>query len=272
MFDGVNDIIFKYPNRIVPPLNWVEHIPFAFKLVEVLRPNVIVELGVHSGNSFCAFNQAVKMLNLHSKCYGIDTWLGDTQAGFYDSEVYGSLSKHVKEQYQESAVLMKCTFDEGLDAFEDYSIDILHFDGLHEYHMVASDYQKWKRKLSDSAVILFHDTQVEYHSYGVKKFWCEIQSDFMVYEFTHCHGLGVLLYGNNPSMDLINMFNYLHNNPEYVHLLQLIGSQIFHSNQSIELENKINDLINLNTYYSNSASYKLGKMLLTPLNKIKKRK
>jgi Methyltransferase domain len=270
MFEGVNDIIFKNPSRIVSPLNWVEHIPFAFKLVEVLKPSVIVELGVHSGNSFCAFNQAVKMLNLHSKCFGIDTWLGDTQAGFYDSDVYDSLSKYVKEQYQESAILMKCTFDEGLDAFEDYSIDILHFDGLHEYHMVSSDYHKWKRKLSNSGVILFHDTQVEYDSYGVKKFWREIQSDFKVFEFTNCHGLGVLLYGSNPSMDIVNMFDYLQNNSEYIHLLQLIGSQIFYYNKSIDLEIKVNQLVNLNEQYLNSSSYKLGKKLISPLNYFKK--
>lgn len=270
MLDGVNDIIFKQPDRIVIPLNWIEHIPFAFKLVEVVKPRVIVELGVHSGNSFCAFNQAIKMLNLSSKCYGVDTWVGDSQAGFYASDIYESLSKYVNEQYQESAKLMKCTFDEALDAFEDHSIDILHIDGLHDYDSVLSDFEKWKRKLSDFSVVLFHDTQVDYHGYGVKKFWKEIQNVFQSFEFMHCNGLGVILFGDKHNKDTIKMFEYLKTTPKYVRLLQLMGAQIFYRANSTELEEKNNQILNLIALYSNSNSYKLGKMLLGPFKMLKK--
>ena len=56
---------------------WIEHIPFAFWIVEVLKPKTVVELGVHNGVSYFSFCQAVKTLNADTACYGIDTWKGD---------------------------------------------------------------------------------------------------------------------------------------------------------------------------------------------------
>ncbi len=40
---------------------WLEHSPFAFWLIDVLRPNKLVELGTHNGFSF--YHNA-KQLNL----------------------------------------------------------------------------------------------------------------------------------------------------------------------------------------------------------------
>ena len=44
-------IVFTRPIRLVDPTSWVPHIPFAFWLVDALRPRTVVELGTHTGNS-----------------------------------------------------------------------------------------------------------------------------------------------------------------------------------------------------------------------------
>src|SRR5678815_2668552 len=67
---GGSGVELQYPARLVWPAPWVGHIPFAFWLVEALRPRIIVELGVHSGNSYCAFLQAAQSLALPAQCYG----------------------------------------------------------------------------------------------------------------------------------------------------------------------------------------------------------
>jgi hypothetical protein len=73
-------IVFQQPERTVDPPSWLEHIPFAFWIVEALRPAVFVELGTQSGNSYSGFAQAVQTLGLSTACYAIDTWQGDPQA------------------------------------------------------------------------------------------------------------------------------------------------------------------------------------------------
>src|SRR5438309_11422232 len=69
---GTSGLELMHPSRVELPSTWLGHIPFAFWLVEVFRPSTIAELGVRSGNSYCAFLQAVQTLGLPTRCYGID--------------------------------------------------------------------------------------------------------------------------------------------------------------------------------------------------------
>jgi len=164
-------IIFQEPLRICEPLSWVEHIPCAFLLVELLRPKVFVELGVHTGNSFCAFCQAVKHLSLDTVCYGVDTFRGDSQAGFYDSSVYEGLFAYVEQQYGANAYLLKMTFEDARAKFLDDNIDLLHIDGLHTFEAVKEDFESWLPKMSKRGVVLFHDINEREDDFGVWKLW-----------------------------------------------------------------------------------------------------
>src|ERR1035437_8604092 len=47
---------------------WLEHGPFAFWLIDAVRPRTFVELGTQSGYSFFAFCQAVGALGLGTQC------------------------------------------------------------------------------------------------------------------------------------------------------------------------------------------------------------
>jgi len=62
---------------------WLEHIPFAFWLIEKFQPKKVVELGTHYGDSFFVFCSAVKRLELPTKLLAIDTWSGDAHAGIF---------------------------------------------------------------------------------------------------------------------------------------------------------------------------------------------
>src|SRR5262249_57405278 len=83
-----------YPNRLVAPPAWLGHTPFALWIVEALKPRIIVELGVHSGNSYCAFLQAVQALFLPTRCFGIDPWRGDEPPRDYGSERHSHTLSH----------------------------------------------------------------------------------------------------------------------------------------------------------------------------------
>lgn len=183
------------PERLTDVASWHSHIPFAFWCIEQLRPRVFVELGTHRGDSYCAFCQAVSRLSLPTACYAIDTWRGEHQAGFYDEEVLEDLRSYHDPRYGGFSRLVRSTFDDAVSHFSDGTIDLLHIDGLHTYEAVRHDFETWLPKLSRSAVVLFHDTNVRELDFGVWRYWEELSARHPHFTFLHGHGLGVLVVG-----------------------------------------------------------------------------
>lgn len=208
-FDSLERImvLLQPPARVDLPLSWAGHIPVAMLLVDLVRPRLLVELGTYCGNSYNAFCQAVDSLELTTRCYAVDTWEGDRQAGRYDSQVYDSLRAYQESRYGHFSTLLKMTFDEALSRFEPNSIDLLHIDGLHTYEAVRHDFETWQPKLSDRAVVLFHDTAVRQADFGVWKFWQELRTHYPSLEFPHCNGLGVLAVGRYTPPSLLELIN-----------------------------------------------------------------
>ncbi len=187
---------FWRPEHVSHPLSWVGHIPFAFWLVEAAEPEVLVELGTHSGNSYFAFCQAVKGLQLKTRCHAVDTWEGDEHSGFYGEDVFQAVSQKNRREFDSFSRLIRSPFDAAIDQFSDTSIDLLHIDGLHTYEAVKHDLHNWLPKMSRRGVIIMHDTNVHTKDFGVFAVFQEAAAHFPAFEFTHSHGLGVLGVGS----------------------------------------------------------------------------
>lgn len=186
------------PNWLSHSSTWVGHIPFAAWLMKSYQPKVFVELGTYAGNSYFSFCQAVEKNSLTTKCFAIDTWQGDEHGGFYGEDIYSSVKSYNEKNYNHFSTLIRSTFDEALEQFEDGSVHLLHIDGLHTYEAVKHDFESWLPKLSRSAVVIFHDTNIYDSDFGVHQFWKEIQSTYQFnLEFPHSSGLGVLWTGGD---------------------------------------------------------------------------
>jgi len=167
--------------------------PFAFWLMQEIRPKIFVELGTHSANSYFSFCQAVRDRRLMSRCYAVDTWKGDEHAGFYGGEVFEMVNRHNESQYKSFSRLCRMTFDDALGLFQDRSVDLLHIDGFHGYEAVRHDFEAWLPKLAPGALVLFHDITVAHEGFGVHKLWAELKQKYLEnFEFSNGGGLGVM--------------------------------------------------------------------------------
>ena len=198
-------ICLAWPERRTAVAAWHEHIPFAMLLVDLLQPAVLVELGVHAGDSYCAFCQAVKQLNLDTRCYGIDTWRGDAHSGLYGNDVLDDLRAHHDSRYGTFSSLIPRTFDDALQGFADGTIGVLHIDGYHGYEAVKHDFESWLPKMRPDGVVLLHDTNVRERGFEVARFWDEVKGRYRSFEFLNGHGLGVLALGEIRSPELAAM-------------------------------------------------------------------
>jgi hypothetical protein len=189
------------PQRLVHSA-WLEHVPFGMAIVEMIRPQLVVELGVHLGVSYCSFCQAIDQLGLDARVYGVDTWEGDEHAGFMDPVVFNDLKQHHDPLYSRFSYLIQSKFADALNRFGDGTIDLLHIDGFHSYEAVKEDFDNWRSKMSSRGIVLMHDIRARLPGFGVWQLWDEIEARYPTFAFDHQYGLGVIAVGSEIPSEL----------------------------------------------------------------------
>ena len=180
------------PKRMVFS-TWVDHLPFAYDLVEAIRPKLLVELGAYNGLSFFAFCQSMLENNIDGVAYAVDCWEGDKHTDSYDDSIYKGVQEHARAHYRGFTYLLKMYFSEALQHFDDDSINLLHIDGLHTYDAVKEDFSTWYPKVKPGGIVLFHDVMAKIKDFGAWKYFEELEGEHEeVFKFYHGFGLGVI--------------------------------------------------------------------------------
>ena len=167
----------------------------------------------------------MQILGLESACYAVDTWRGDEHSGLYGDEVFQEWSTFHDPHFGAFSRLVRSIFDEALTKFDDGSIDLLHIDGYHTYEAVRHDFESWLPKLSASAVVLPHDTNVCEMDFGVWRFWQDLSVEYPCFAFLHGHGLGVVDVGRSLPPDVRLLVEHLsHQSQDAFIIRQFFGT------------------------------------------------
>ncbi len=214
------------PQFLDNPHGWIIHIPFAFWLMEQVKPRLLVELGTYSGNSYFAFCQARKALNLTTQCFAVDTWQGDMHVGRYGREVYRRVSEINQKEFAGFSTLLQMEFDRAVNNFSEGTIDVLHIDGTHTYEAAENDFYSWLPKMSNEGIILLHDTKVRRPGFEVWKLMEEIREKYTVLEFHAGEGLAVVCAGKNPPEPITELISLTRKNPQIIQGFEILGNCI----------------------------------------------
>ena len=174
---------------------WLEHGPFAFWLIEALKPKTFVELGTQDGFSYLAFCQAVHRLGYNTASYAVGAWPYVENAGTSSEDDLARLDAFNNQNYAGFSQLLRQQFDEALPRFADGSIDLLHIDGHYTYEELQNTFKNWQPKLSSRGVVLIHNINGHDDDSGAWRLWSELKTRFPSFEFLHSGGLGVLGVG-----------------------------------------------------------------------------
>ena len=179
--------------------SWYENFERANYIINIVKPKIIVDLGVDHGFSSFAFAFAKS-----GKVFAIDSFEGDTHAGLRNTfDEVNDLYKVIKSEFDISEIeFIKGYFEEIAKTWMD-PIDLLHIDGFHSYDAVKSDFETWSKFFTPNTVVLFHDIVSFKETVGV--YFDQI--DGHKYKFNDYCGLGVWSLNEN----YIRQIRYFYN-------------------------------------------------------------
>src|ERR1700710_2537981 len=107
----------RFQPRIYGLGAWTDNLHFAYDLVATTKPRLLVELGTDRGESYFTFCQSAAENDTATRCFAVDTWVGDHQTGSYDETTFTEVSVQNRAHYAGFSTLLRATFDEALDQF-----------------------------------------------------------------------------------------------------------------------------------------------------------
>jgi predicted O-methyltransferase YrrM len=121
------------------------------KLYNTLGFKVGAEIGVQRGGHAMMLLDTVEGLKL----YCVDPWKAYNRISQEKMEgVFENCKKRLKDR---NAELMKMTSMEAVKHFDDFSLDFVYIDGLHEFDSVMRDVMHWSRKVRPGGIVAGHD-------------------------------------------------------------------------------------------------------------------
>lgn len=176
------------------------HVSFAMTLVDVSRPQRIVEIGTCTGVLYSAFCQAIRELGLDASCVGVRHEDGNCA----QAKIHSMWATAQEELYSNYSQLISKSPGQACELFPNGSIDLLHLNGEYSFN-TRTDLEEWLPRMSSRGLILVSNTNLGHSSSEVVKVWRHLKNRFRTFEFTHGGGLGVAVTGENSAEALSSL-------------------------------------------------------------------
>jgi len=196
--------VLFWPARYRRESSFLYHMPLAFWLMDVVKPNILIEVGLDDGQGYFGFCQAMERLNMAGRCYG-----------FSEEAPEETLLTHNNENYQEFSTIAERPAAEALRRFKDGTIDVLVVNTALPEETLKSLADVWSRKLSDRSVILLHNYLDQPQEAVVQEMIDEMNAKNRIITFEKESGLAVVLHGKQQDERLEHLAGIEFGTPEY---------------------------------------------------------
>ncbi|WP_083918615.1 class I SAM-dependent methyltransferase [Woodsholea maritima] len=217
-----------WPSRFRRESMFLYHMPLAFWLMDIVRPNTLIELGLVDGQSYFGFCQAMERLNIDGRCYG------------YSEEAPAKeLLDYNEQNYQEFSTLTKQSATEALRSFKDNSIDFLVINTDVSQEAIKSLREIWRQKVSDHSIILIYNYLNKPHEIYVLEMIREISEYNKIVQLDQANGVTIILSGTHHDERLSHLAEIEVGSPEHnivKSIFNRLGSAHYHQWNSEKLE------------------------------------
>ncbi len=147
----------------------------------------------------------MQSLALDTRCHAIEQWTGETAPPFPAEPACRSLEAH-NRRYAGFSQLLPGSVEDALGAFPDGTVDLLHIERGPLAADATQDFDRWRPKLSDRALVLIPGIAMRERDTGLFRLWQALRTEFPSFDFPHGEGLGVLGCGANLPAEVAAFF------------------------------------------------------------------
>jgi glycosyltransferase involved in cell wall biosynthesis len=194
------------PDHTVATNSGTAHVPFAFWLIDTIRPRLVVEIGSEPGSVHLAFSQAAVRLGLSTSCQMIEFRDGSDPVGGQDEP--GVISVQALDRRVSGGFfsLVRCRAATALDRLDRQSIDMLHLAGPAACQAFGDDFPGWLERMSNRGLIILTEISVHEPDLRARRTFQTLSRSYPAFEFTHDRGLGIVAIGDAIPERLAKLF------------------------------------------------------------------
>ncbi|WP_165245813.1 glycosyltransferase [Paludisphaera soli] len=197
---------FWTPDHAFDPIAHAQFSPMIFWTVDAARPRRVAQLGFREPAVYFSMCEAVRRLGLDARCVALEPERDDSSSSaFLEASIQRVRDAHDRRYSSFSKLLRHHAV--GVEAFDDRSLDLVHPSDGADLESFLEDFDRWRAKLSDRAVLILSRTCVQGRRFGSHAAFRDLAERHPSFEFTHGEGLGLVALGPNPPERLKGLFD-----------------------------------------------------------------